>query len=432
MIAAWVLSLVLLQEPAKPATPPAAPAAPAPVYTAIVGGDVYTVTQGVMKGGTVLLKDDKIFKIGLNVEFPEGTTKIDATGKRVLPGFVAPLAHGLGLSTSAGKIADALDPFSDSIKLALAGGITTAYVEPGGGGGLFGGGSGPGAPGAVVKMSYGTLSGMLVQEPGCLPLGAWMTGSPSERYDLKDNLQKARAHLDKEREFEKRRVENKLKPGEFPPRATPPLDQFVRLLKGEIAARMAAPRVDDLRRALDLINEFKFKAVLTEVQEGWTIAEEIGRARAYCVIETRAKEHAPKNSPRPAGTSIEQPAILRKTGVKFALVPPSTSVGTGGIAGRDLLTLPLEGAFAIRGGLDEKTALEAITITAAEICGVENRVGSLEEGKDADVVVLDGDPFDYRTFVEMTFVNGKLLYEKSKSPYFSHLKGRQIPNPKSQ
>ena len=79
----------------------------------------------------------------------------------------------------------------------------------------------------------------------------------------------------------------------------------------------------------------------------------------------------------------------------------------------------------MRGGLDEQTALEAITITAAEICGVETRVGSLEEGKDADVVVLDGDPFDYRTFVDMTFVNGKLLYEKSKSPYFSHLKNRK-------
>jgi len=86
--------------------------------------------------------------------------------------------------------------------------------------------------------------------------------------------------------------------------------------------------------------------------------------------------------------------------------------------------LPLDGAFAIRGGLDEQTALEAITITAAELCGVEGRVGSLEEGKDADVVVLDGDPFDYRTFVELTFVNGKLLYEKATSPYFSHLRSR--------
>src|SRR6185295_4763113 len=116
-----------------------------------------------------------------------------------------------------------------------------------------------------------------------------------------------------------------------------------------------------------LINEFRFKVVLTEVIEGWIIAEEIGRARAYCVVEPRSKEHAPRHASRPAGSSIEQAALLRKAGVKFALLPPNETVGTGGIAGRDLLTLPLEGAFAIRGGLDEKTALEAIKIGRAHV-----------------------------------------------------------------
>ena len=92
---------------------------------------------------------------------------------------------------------------------------------------------------------------------------------------------------------------------------------------------------------------------------------------------------------------------------------------------RRLVVHPIEAAFAIRGGLDEQAALESITITAAEICGVDTRVGSIEEGKDADVIVVDGDPFDYRTFVDLTFVNGKLLYDKAKSPYFSHLKSRK-------
>lgn len=426
MIAELMLIWALAQEPAK--APEPAPAKPEkkPVYTALVGGDVYTVTQGVMKGGTVLLKDDKIFKIGQAVDLPEGTIRIETTGKRVLPGFVAAFAYGLGVSNAPGKVADALDPFSETIQLALSGGITSAFVEPGGGGtGLFGGGSAGSAPGAVIKMSFGSLQGMLLAEPASISLGAWMTGSPSERYELKDNLLKARAHLESERDYEKRRTEGKLKAGETPPRPPGALEMHVKLLKGEIVARMSAPRVEDLRRALELINEFRFKVVLTEVIEGWIIAEEIGRARAYCVVEPRSKEHAPRHASRPAGSSIEQAALLRKAGVKFALLPPNETVGTGGIAGRDLLTLPLEGAFAIRGGLDEKTALEAITITAAEMCGVESRIGSLEEGKDADLIVIDGDPFDYRTFVELTFVNGKLLYDKSKSPAFSHLKGRK-------
>ena len=79
------------------------------------------------------------------------------------------------------------------------------------------------------------------------------------------------------------------------------------------------------------------------------------------------------------------------------------------------------------GGLDEQTALEAITITAAEILGIDDRVGSLEEGKDADIIVLDGHPFHYDTFVELAFVNGKCLYDKSKSTYFSHIRGRDNP-----
>jgi imidazolonepropionase-like amidohydrolase len=423
---AWMLCLVLTQEAAKPAE--AAPPKPEKkaVYTALVGGDVVTVTKGVLKGGTVLLKDDKIFKVGVAVDLPEGTTKIDVSGKRILPGFVAVLAHNLGLSTGTGKIADALDPYSESIKLALSGGLTTAFVEPGGGGaGLFGGGAPPQAPGAVIKMSYGTLDGMLLAEPASISLASWMTGNPSEVYELRENLLKARAHIEKERDFEKRRVENKLKAGETPPKAAGPLETYVKLLKGEIPGRMAAGYADDLRRALDLVNEFKFKAVLTDVVEGWTIADEISRARAYCLMQPRAKAHAPRQSAKPGGSSIEQAAIFRKTGVKFALLPPNENVGTGGILGRDLQTLPLEGAFAIRGGLDDQTALESITITAAEILGVDTRVGSIEEGKDGDLVVMDGDPFDYRTFVEMTFVNGRLLYEKSKSPYFSHIKSRR-------
>lgn len=418
MLSALVLVLSLLQAAPKEEKKAS--------YTALVGGDVDTVTQGVLKGATVLIKDDKIHKIGTSVELPEGTVRIDVAGKRVLPGFVAAWARGMGVSPVAGKVADALDPFSESIKLALAGGITSAYVEPStGGGGVFGGTPPPAGPGAVVKMTYGSLDGMLLAEPAGISLNAWVSGTPSESFELKDSLLKARAQLEKERDYEKRRADGKLKADEKPPRATGLLETHVKLLKGELLGRLSAPHADDIRRALELINEFRFKAVLTDVIEGWTLADDIGRARAWCIVEPRNKEHAPRNSPKPAGSSIEQAAILRKAGVKFALLPPNETVGTGGTAGRDLLTLPLDGAFAIRGGLDEKTALEAITITAAEICGVESRIGSLEEGKDADIVVLDGDPFDYRTFVDLTFVNGKLLYEKSKSPYFSHIKSRR-------
>lgn len=433
-LALVLLFLPRLQEPpkeppkeaAKPFESPKPPEAPKPenkpVYTALVGGDVYTVTQGVVKSGTVLLKDDKIHRVGVSVDLPEGTTKIDVTGKRVLPGFVAVSSRGLGLhASSGGKVSDALDPFSDSIKIALAGGVTCAHVELGGGGGFFGPAP-TGGSNAVIKMTYGTLEGMTLLEPGSGSLSGWVFGGPSERFEIRENFRKAREHLEKERDFERRRVENKLKPNETAPKALPALEPFVKYLKGELIARLPSGDADQVKKALELVNDYKFKAVLTNVVEGWTTPEEIGRARAYCTLTVRTKQHADRNSGRPNGSSIEQAAILKKAGVKFGIISVTQGVSTGGILGRDLLNLPIEAAFAVRGGLDEQTALESITITAAEICGVDTRVGSIEEGKDADLAVLDGDPFDYRTFVELTFVNGKLLYDKSKSPSFSHLK----------
>ncbi|HLF94526.1 MAG TPA: amidohydrolase family protein [Planctomycetota bacterium] len=422
MIWALAIALAWTQEPPPKEAPKAEKK---PVYTALVGGDVHTVTKGVIKNGTVLFKDDKIHRVGASVDLPEGTTRIDTTGRRVLPGLVAVSSRGLAVQGgSGGKVSDAVDPYSESIKLALAGGVTSAHVELGGGGGMFGGGSSAGAT-AVVKMTYGTLDGMVLLEPASGWLGGWLTGGPSERYEIRENFQKARDQVGRERDFERRRAENRLKPNEQAPRALPAVEPFVKYLKGELIARFPSGDADQIKKALELVNDYKFKAVLTNVVEGWTMAEEIGRARAYCTLTPRTKQHPERNTGRPTGSSIEQAAILRKAGVKFGVISITQGVSTGGIAGRDLINLPIEAAFAIRGGLDEQAALESITITAAEICGVDTRVGSIEEGKDADVIVVDGDPFDYRTFVDLTFVNGKLLYDKAKSPYFSHLKSRK-------
>jgi imidazolonepropionase-like amidohydrolase len=361
--------------------------------------------------------------VGQALDLPEGTKTIDVTGKRVLPGFVAVQAQGLALASGGGgKVSDSLDPFQEQVKIALACGITSAFVEMGSSGGFFGGGPPPPAgSNAVVKMNYGTLEGMSILEPAAHSLQAWVSGGAADRHEIRQSFLKARDLVEKERDFERRRVENKLKPNEQSVRAA---DPFARMLRGELIARMSASDADAIRRALELVNEFRFRCVLMDVVEGWTLPDEIGRARAYVVLTVRTKQHADRRVARPSGSSIEQAAILRKAGVKFAISPITPAVTTGGIAGRDLTGLPIEAAFAVRGGLDEAAALEAITLTAAEVCGVESRVGSIEEGKDADLVVLDGDPLDYRTFVDLTFVNGKLLYEKSKSSYFNHLKGK--------
>ena len=416
-LGAWVL-LLAIQDPPK--QDPPKPADPQPVYVALVGGDVRTA-QGVLKGATLLFKDAKIHRIGSDLEIPEGATRHDVTGKTVMPGLVAATARGLGFSGgNIQKIADSLDPYQESIKLALASGITSAYVESGGG--IFGERTeGPSGTSAVIKMSWGDLDRMLVVEPAAVNLSSWMRASASQRSDMRETFRKARDMLEKIKDYETRRTAGKLAANESAP-SPGSLDSYVKVLRGDIPARISASSAEEIATALALVNEFRFRAVLMDVDEAWTMAEEIGRARCLCVITPRRRRNADKRSNRPSGSTIEQAALLRKSGVKFAIVPLAERIDTGGMAGRDLQALPLEAAFAVRGGLDEKTALEAITITAAEALGVDARVGSLEEGKDADVIVLDGDPLDYRTYVELTFVNGKLLYDKSKSPYFSHLK----------
>jgi adenine deaminase len=95
-----------------------------------------------------------------------------------------------------------------------------------------------------------------------------------------------------------------------------------------------------------------------------------------------------------------------------------------GLAGRDLMTLPMEAAFAIRGGLQQDAALRAITVDAAEMLGVDHRLGSIEVGKDANIIVCDGDLFHYRSFVQWAVVDGKMMYDKQQSSYFAHIRPR--------
>jgi imidazolonepropionase-like amidohydrolase len=101
--------------------------------------------------------------------------------------------------------------------------------------------------------------------------------------------------------------------------------------------------------------------------------------------------------------------------VPFAVSTLSSSISLNGLAGRDLTSLPLEAAFAVRGGASERKALAAITIAPAKLLGVDDRIGSVEVGKDADLLILNGPPLDYRTYVETALVNGRVAYRRGEA-----------------
>ncbi len=422
---------------------PAAPSPPQPV-TAIVGGDVWTVTKGVIKNGTVIIRGTKIEKVGgPDTKVPDGATVVDAKGHVVAPGFVTAQTTGGGLiRAGSGKVKDALDPYTLPIPLALATGVTTAYVVGGGPitEGTESATSSLGTNNAIIKMTEADLTGMLLREPAQTTVslggggggggrfgglrgggGAAGGGGLSARYNLRDRLRVAKEYQDKLALFE---VDKKAGKQVTEPRKPMGIDDYLALVKKERTLRLTASEVSDIRWALTLVDDFGIKMTITPATEAWIIADEIAKRDVSLIITARSRVSADDRKNGPSGASTEAAAILKKAGVKFALIPPSAAFSTGGQLGRDLMTYPLEAAFAIRGGLDEQTALEALTIEPARILGIADRVGSIEEGKDADIVLLNGDPLDYRTFAERTYVNGKLLYEREKSTFFDYIKRR--------
>jgi imidazolonepropionase-like amidohydrolase len=389
------------------------PLSAAEEVTAIRGGDLYTITGGIIKNGTILIKDGKISDIGQNIEIPEKVKVIDARGKVVMPGLVA-IGAELGVIgyPNITKIADSLDPFDFNVSLALASGITTSMVSTG----RPSGSSPIGGVTAVIKASYGDLDQMMVKESVVqrvmISNRDWL-----RKTTFKQNLRKAQSYLRKLTEY--RQAKGKKKVAE--PKKPGGLDAYIRLLRREIPAALTASTTGDILAALELVDEFGIRMVLMGAVEAWIVAEEIAKRDVRVIITPRQKQRPNEDISGLSGSTLENAAILKKAGVKFAIIPTSTFFETWGVVGRDMMALPMEAAFAVSGGLNEQTALEAITITAAEIIGVADRVGSLQVGKDADIIILDGHPFHHKTFVESTLINGKVLYEKAKSLYFSHI-----------
>lgn len=369
--------------------------------TAIQGGDVYTITGGIIRNGTVLIKGTQIEDVGNNIAVPKGATVINAKGKVVMPGLVAVggrLGGGYG-----GRVADSLDPFSQSVSLALAAGVTSVYSSD-----------------AVLKPAYADLDGMLVKE------SIFRRMSFSNRQWLsKTNtliaLRQARSYM---RDLDRYNREKAAGKNPTQPAKPSGVDSYLPMLRGEVRVLISANSAADILAALELVDEFGIRIIIEGAIEAWTVADEIARRKVDCIITPRYKLRPDRDKSEPSGSDLRNAAILKKAGVKFAILPPSASFtsSTSGIAGRDLMTLPMDAAFAVSGGLDEQTALEAITITAAKILGVNNCVGSIQPGKDADIIILDGHPFHHNTFVETTILNGKVLYEKGKSTYFSHIR----------
>jgi len=399
---------------AWPAVSPAADPLP---RIALVGGEVHTMEGKVLTEATVLVAGGKIQAVRRGRRAPKGYEVIDAAGMRVYPGFVAASAEALGVPRFRfGKenalhirVSHTLDPHGRDFTLASSHGITAAYVS------IYQGEDDPQMPfigtGSVIRiLPGGDPKEMVLAEPAGLHV---QVEEAARRAALRRALAGAR----------KREGGEKEDPGK----------QLLRqVTEGEIPLRVSGGRrgldAAGVLRAVELARSLEVHLVLDRPVEAWTVADVLAEAEVPVVQNVRSGRGKRRNDERSSlegGWRFDAPAALVRAGVLTAVVPAQASVSTRGTPGRDLMNLTMEAAFAVRGGLTGEEAMRAITIDAARLLGLEDRIGSIKRGKDADLVVVDGDPLHYRSFVRWTVAGGRIAYDAANSPHWGRILERR-------
>lgn len=390
--------------------------------TLIKNATVLTVTKGKLENTDVLLQNGKIAQVGKNLTAPAGATVIDATGKYVMPGIIDPHSHSMADAINEGslsvtsmvRIRDVLNPTDVNIYRQLAGGVTTINV-------LHGSANTIGGQNAVVKLKYGKdVDEMLF--PGAMPgikfaLGENVTQKNSQqtsqvsgrplRYPatrmgqeevLRDAFTRARDYKAGWDDYNARvaKGEKNL----VAPEHNLELDPLVEVLEGKRFVHAHSYRADEMLMLLNVAKEFGFTVkTLQHGLEGYKIASEI--AQAGTGLSSFADEWSYKVE---AYDAIPyNVAILMHHGVVATVNSDSDERAR---------RLNIDAAKMMRyGGLTEDEALKTITYNGAVQLGVEKKVGSIEVGKDADVVIWNANPLSVYAMAETTFIDGEIFFD---------------------
>lgn len=387
---------------------------------AIINATILCPVNGLIKNGTVLF-NGKIKAIGKNVEIPSGTKTIDADGKYVLPGFIDAHTHqglfdgSIGWAGTDGnemtkavtpemRGIDSFNPDEPSLKEVLIGGVTCMNTGPGSGNVISG-------EAFVIKATGASIvDEMILLSPSGLKVAFGENPkrvhgvekrTPSTRMGIASLLRKALVDaLNHRRELQGylEKAEEAKKKGETPP--NPPkrdlgLETLIKVLNREIPIHAHAHRADDIATVIRIAKEFEIDVVLIHCTEGHKITKLISKSGFPAVIgPTLYWTSKPETRERGFRTVIE----LHKAGVKVALQTDSLT---------PMNYFPLIPMNVIKEGMSKEDALKCVTINPAEMLRIDDRVGSLEQGKDADIVVWSGDPFDFYSKVEQVFIEGK-------------------------
>lgn len=378
------------------------------------GGRVVTVSGETIENGSVLIVDGKIAAVGKDLPVPPGTAVIDTSGQHVYPGLIDALT-ALGL-TEIGSVAGsvdttevgdvnphakawvALNPASELLPVARANGVTAALVAPRGG--LLSGQS------ALIRLAGSTPDALTVRTPVAMHV-VYPTGRP--RFDLARLLEEPEKKPFEEREQERKdnqqkelqRLAGLLEDARAYAAAGPErkpdavLEALGPAARGELQVVVRADSEADIRAAVAFAETHKLKMVLAGGLEAWRAAELLAQKGVPALIKAL---RLPRRRSDPYDAAYANAARLAAAGVRFAIVTDDDE---------NVRNLPNEAAMAHAFGLPARDALRAVTLAPAEILGVSARMGSIEVGKDANLIVATGDILDHRTRVTAVFVDGR-------------------------
>lgn len=385
---------------------------------AITNGKLYTITDGVIEAGTILIEGGKITAVGPQVAVPEGAEVIDATGMVVTPGIIDAHAHvgiweeGLGAEgidvneatnpvTPQVRALDGINPEDVGLADAYKMGITAIWCPPGSANIIGGEGVTMRTRGkSMDEMVMVELSGVKAAF-GENPKGAYGQRKllPATRMGsaavMREALLKARHYMTK--------IEKAGDDASKLPDKDLGLEVICKVLRKEVPMRIHAHRADDIMTAIRIAEEFDIDITIEHATEAHKVAEELARRNIPIVIGPAL---CARSKVEVKDTSLATPAVCHAAGVKFALMTDHPIIPVG--------YLPLAAAMAVKYGLPEDVALASITQHAADISGVGERVGSLSVGKEADVVLWSGHPFETETVVMATIMAGEVAYRRTE------------------
>jgi len=400
---------------------------------AITGGKVYPVSSAPIDNGTVLIRDGKIVAVGAGVAIPASATRIDATGKWVTPGLINS-ATQLGL-VEVGQIANTRDDAArgeDNIAAAFTvwegvntqsvliaparrEGVTNIVVLPSGNHLVSG-------QAALLSLVDGMASDMVVRAPIAMvaQVQAPQAAGTGARAEL---LVKLRELIEDTRAFVRNRAAYERAATRDFAASRLDLQAMIPVVEGRLPLLVTADKANDIDAALRIGRENNIKIIIGGGAEAWMLADRLAAARVP--VLTGAMNNIP-GSFTTLGQIQENAGLLRRAGVQVIVIGNS---GNGDEETFNVRNIKQEAGNAIAYGMSWNDALRAVTLTPAEVFGVADKIGSLRAGRDGNVVIWSGDPFEFTSNAERVFVRGREYPALNRQELLTERYKQLPPNP---